>query len=177
MCVVRVPVHATGMPWYSQHNLTPKIQQLCTVDSTYSSNCWLFFYRQVEDFLLNAVVYLRAEEALNDARECDQQLARHHSNHERPISPFFGVPTVIKECMECVVGYRRSGWLALSLASSSVACMYATFHTPNPLTCKCTHITPLLRPFHHHHTRQQQVPRCAVPVSYTHLTLPTNREV
>mgnify|MGYP003883985133 CR=1 FL=1 len=61
-----------------------------------------FFLRriEVENFLLNAVVYLRADEALRDAKERDAELLRQRSNGFEPLSPFFGVPTVIKECME-----------------------------------------------------------------------------
>ncbi len=72
---------------------------------------------QIEDELLNAVVCRRPAEALADARARDavlqkQRILREEDNedeeeeeeeeHHATLSPFFGVPTVVKECMEFV---------------------------------------------------------------------------
>lgn len=56
--------------------------------------------------MLNAVVFRRADDALVDARMCDEEIAAQLP--KRPISPFFGVPTVIKECMEYVLAIHAA---------------------------------------------------------------------
>ena len=65
-----------------------------------------FFLRriEIENPRLNAVVFLRDDAALRDAKDRDTELRRLRNGDSEgqasTQSPFFGVPTVIKECME-----------------------------------------------------------------------------
>lgn len=66
-----------------------------------------FLHRiETENYLLNAVVHLRVKKALRDARardaiiRCERERCKGNSGTVSRLPPFFGVPTVTKECME-----------------------------------------------------------------------------